>query len=302
MKCWDQDAEGQRAECKSRLCRDGPSKSRANLAMIGRARRIPAEQALANLQSLPVFPHTSNDEEREAWAAHYPAGSFWVLTTRSTYDNLPEYRLWQSTAQRRAASLPANSTSDFLQAQSSAARPRPPPIEASTVFIPYFEETDSPSPGSSLTPAESLSLAPWSQTPADMPFIQPEVSPLATEFSGLMHHQQPQHFAYSSLPYRAPDEQYVLHGGATSLMPTQQPTLNVSIPQQLAFGRDQMVYHSAPVQASGGQFWSVPPPTQRRDMGSRTGSLLEELMGSGSNELRKGNGQYYYEGHGDYTR
>lgn len=230
------------------------------------------------MSTLAPFAQTSNDEDREFWATQYQPGSFWVLTNRSTYDQLPEYRQWQATAPRRAASVPASTGPEFFQAQSSTVRPILRTNDVFSIFIPYFDESGSSSPQTPAPLAElpSLSALTWQQTQARMTYMQRAVSPVPTEFGGLSHQPPtppPQLQCGCGEPsHRAGHELFTSAGDHFH-----HSSLSLAIPQQIPYTQGHGGIHSAPVQASGTQPWSF-PPSERPDMGSRTGSFLEDLI------------------------
>ena len=234
------------------------------------------DRTFTNTQALPTFPHTSQDDEREAWAVSHPAGYFFVITTRYSFDRLPEYRQWQADSSRRAASLPSTASIDFRQARSSTSRALPPALDARSVFVPYFEETTSPSPQPQPPPISTHPhFAPISMSRTHHTSVSPatqQVSPLDSQFSGLMHSMTTQQYPYEQLPFQFTQPAFADHmAGFNS-------GFTISVPPPSSY-TSHFEPQSAPALGPVGGFWSDMNPHQRPEMGPRSRSFYEDMIG-----------------------
>ena len=250
----------------------------SNFTILARVPPVQPHYPVRNTQPVPAFPQTSNDDDRELWAACYPPGSFFVITNQSSFDNLPEYRQWQAHTHQRPVTTGLGSVSDPMQAEKSVNRPGAPPFDVHTVFIPYFEEstTPSPQPTASAIAAAPVAMHSWPQHRASVPSVHTQVSPLTAEFNGLM--QLP--VVPSQYPVTEHMNDFIQQYHYPPQMPLQHPGLNVTMPQEDALPSGFHQAQSAPVHSAGTQYWQG-TSSQRPRLGPRSGSLLEELMGGG---------------------
>ena len=221
---------------------------------------------LSSSPAIVPFSHTVKDEDREIWAASYPSGTFFVITNRSSYDHLPEYRQWQASAHTRAVSMPSLTTEGLRQAQSSVIRTAPPVLDSQSVFVPYFEETISPSPQSlSVSTQSDTSGLPnqWVQHASLYQAPAPQTSPMHSGFPALLngHIGTQQDFggagAGGHSPFRFGSGQY-----QSDLTPFQ-PALSIDIPQQQQYAAHMEAIRSAPIpgqHGSSASFWPSLPP------------------------------------------
>ena len=237
----------------------------------------------------PPFTHLANDEERESKASTRPPGKFFVVATPPSFAELPEYSRWQSEGHRdRRSRLSSSRSGSSVPRRLQGVRYGPysgQTRDPDVAFVARFEDDSTPGdlPVASRElhqPLQHLALS--SYVPPYPNYLGPQYgsaiafrseSQSVTSSSGLG--STPPHNPYWSRSLSASDNVASTNTVRPPLLPTSHVMPATSLPDNAAgaVADDSARRRSAPSNSG---------------ISSRTGSLLEEMIGYGQQDTHSG--------------